>query len=128
VLRATRSGAASGASESRGDAAVESGGEGRFGAEVHRIARCGRERLRGYWPVAAWIGARMLDSEVGWWLPCETRGETCETCMLTRSRVRLARQCAAMGHVHVHAPMRSDQASREQAGGYLRHRQRMQKS
>lgn len=30
VLRATRSGAASGASESRGDAAVESGGEGQF--------------------------------------------------------------------------------------------------
>jgi len=45
VLRATRSGAASGASESRGDAAVESGGEGQFGAEVHRIAKCGRERL-----------------------------------------------------------------------------------
>ena len=31
VLRATRSGAANGASESRGDAAVESGGDGHFG-------------------------------------------------------------------------------------------------
>ena len=128
MLRATRSGAANGASESRGDAAVESGGDGHFRQKCiawQDAAESVSSVLAGS---GLDVGARMLDSGVGWRLPGETRGETCETCMLTRSRVRLSESSdvgacdnvrRSMGHVHVHAPMRSGHTGKSRAGERL---------